>query len=89
MLRWIMNLLAAFVAKFWGTAKEMASTVAKAYSLRPEPVVSERRVVCYWSRRHGLRVGRELGRDNTGRVLIHLDGHPDGVRVRRQPHLLV
>ncbi len=88
-MRWILNLLAALVAKLWGTTKQMASTIAKAYSLGPNPVTAQRKTVCFRSRRHGLRVGREIGRDNSGRVVICLDGYPQCVHVRRQPHILV
>ncbi|MBI2024748.1 MAG: hypothetical protein HYT03_01475 [Candidatus Harrisonbacteria bacterium] len=55
-----------------------------------KPAVREKfsSVVGYKSRRHGNRLGVELGRDNSGRMIIHLDGHPSGVTVRRQPHLV-
>jgi len=83
----LLNALLAFIARLGGVARKMAGFIVKAYSLGGLPVV-EQQTVCFRSRRHGLRFGRVVRYDNSGRVVIQLDDHPKGVRVRRQRHML-
>jgi len=65
------------------------SAIAVAKKMRmpatnPAPAETENRRGCYKSRRRGLRFGRVIRTDRSGRIRLNMGGFT----VRRQPHLV-
>lgn len=69
--------------------RQLTDYFASKKGVEVDPNFDSRKKVCYHSKKRGWRNGRQVGMDNSGRVIIEMIARDGGTyTVRRQPDLV-